>query len=91
MNIGTIISLNIEKKKYFFSLKFLHCIKTESELFNLFMTKYGKATKDSSTLEVTSTQEAPIPSNNGGSDGAVFLITGCKLNGRTIFNGLMQS
>ncbi|KAL6348275.1 hypothetical protein AAG906_005572 [Vitis piasezkii] len=81
------LCLNIEKKKYFFSLKFLHGIKTESELFNLFMTKYGKATKDSSTLEVTSTQEAPIPSNNGGSDGAVFLITGCKLNGRTIFNG----
>ncbi|RVX00107.1 hypothetical protein CK203_026610 [Vitis vinifera] len=46
------------------------------------MTKYGMTTKkDSSTLEVTSTQEAPIPSNNGGSDDAALLITKHKLNG----------
>ena len=51
------------------------------EPFNPFMTKYGMTTKDSSTLEVTSTQEAPIPSNNGGSDDAALLITKHKLNG----------
>ena len=52
------------------------------EPFNPFMTKYGMTTKkDSSTLEVTSTQEAPIPSKNGGSDDAALLITKHKLNG----------
>ena len=52
------------------------------EPFNPFMTKYEMTTKkDSSTLEVTSTQEAPIPSKNGGSDDAALLITKHKLNG----------
>ena len=44
--------------------------------------------KDSSTSEVTSTQEVPIPSNNGGSDGVALLITGHKWNGQ---NYLQQS
>ena len=47
------------------------------------MTKYGMAAKkDYLTSEVTSTQEAPISSTNGGLDGAVFLITRHKLNGQ---------
>ncbi|KAL6342848.1 hypothetical protein AAG906_016867 [Vitis piasezkii] len=38
------------------------------------MTKYGMATKkDYLTSEVTSTQEAPISSTNGGLDGAMFI------------------
>ncbi|RVW44664.1 hypothetical protein CK203_027477 [Vitis vinifera] len=49
------------------------------------MTKYGMATKDSSTSKVTSTQEAPILSNNGGLDGAALLITRHKLNGASTY------
>ena len=44
------------------------------------MTIYRMTTKDSSTSKVTSTQEPPIPINNGGSDGTALLITGHKLN-----------
>ena len=40
------------------------------------------ATKDSSTSKVTFTQEAPILSNNGGSDGATLIIPRHKLNGQ---------
>lgn len=48
------------------------------------MTKYGMAIKrQSSTFEVTN-QEVVIPSNNGGSDGSVLLLTGHKLNGHNL-------
>ena len=40
------------------------------------------ATKDFSTLEVTSTQEAPILRNNEGSDGVTLVITRHKTNGQ---------
>ena len=68
---------------YFFSLKFLHGIKKHILNYSISsITKYRIATKkDSSTSEVTSTQEVPIPSNNGGSDGVALLITGHKWNG----------
>ena len=72
----------IKKKSIFFSLKFLYGIRANFEPLNLSTTKYGMTTKDSSTSEITSTQKAPIPSNNGGPDGVALLITGHKLNGQ---------
>ena len=96
--MGTTIYLTKKKKKkkgekveFFFSLKFLHGIRARAEPFNPFMTKYKMATKDSLTSEVTSTQKAPIPSNNGGSDGVVVLITKHKLNGQNYLQWSQRS
>ena len=72
----------IKRSIFSLSLKFLHGIRVNSEPFNPSMTKYRMATKDSSTLEVTSTQEAPILRNNEGSDGVTLVITRHKTNGQ---------
>ena len=73
----------IKRIIFFLSLKFLRDIRANFEPFNLSMTKYIMATKkDFSTSEVTSTQEALIPSNHKGSDGVAFLLTRHKLNGQ---------
>ena len=82
ININARINLIRKIKSFFFSfLKFLHGIKANSKPFNPSMTKYRMTTKDSSTSKVTSIHKAPIPSNNGGSDGVALLITRHKLNG----------
>ena len=68
---------------HIFPSNILHGIKANSKPFNPSMTQYRMTIKkDSSNSEVTSTQEAPISSNKGGSNGAALLITGHKLDGQ---------
>ena len=57
INIDARIDLKCVRKikSSFFFLKFLHGIRANSEPFNPSMTKYGMATKHSSTSEVAST------------------------------------
>ena len=76
----------IKRSIFSLSLKFLHGIRVNSEPFNPSMTKYRMATKDFSTLEVTSTQETM-------KDRMVSLLSllDIKQMGKTIFNGPMQS